>query len=403
MGAIRAVETEPFGTIGVGRVFEWYRDGLITADDEIALLHGSEEFDFRPLSVPLVNIRASLYQAVARGWIDTNVSDRVLEVAQALHYPQRQIIAILRQCERFSFGTEVLREIQRALTTDYVDIKRDDARELLEVVRKRVDDPTDFSPRSSFEFVRSGGFEGLCNIERRIRHTGVDLPLQSIAEHVALHSPEFDELRASSLHRAVCLFFANLVEVRVTEHEVEMERNRFLRDRSLDTSEALDAWLLENALSQNDFRDLIREEALCSRLRSWILGISQFDRGTRYLLDELRKRGTFSDWAKRAAEETAIARNYYELSEYEPFRSQDPATLARLHRRRTGVRIIGDAAAWAEERGFESVVGLEAALRRAAVCHDVRDRIARVDALVTQATDLSFQRAAQEETHGEQG
>jgi hypothetical protein len=61
--------------------------------------------------------------------------------------------------------------------------------------------------------------------------------------------------------------------------------------------------------------------------------------------------------------------------------------LARSHGENTGVRIIGDASEWAEERGFDSVVGLEGALRRAAVCDDVRKRLASVSAILEQPVD----------------
>src|SRR5262249_22679622 len=40
MGALRAAELHPFGMVGVGRVFECYRDGVLTADDEVAVAHG---------------------------------------------------------------------------------------------------------------------------------------------------------------------------------------------------------------------------------------------------------------------------------------------------------------------------------------------------------------------------
>src|SRR5262249_15624446 len=39
MGALRAAELCSLGMIGVGRIFEAYRDGLLDADDEVALLH----------------------------------------------------------------------------------------------------------------------------------------------------------------------------------------------------------------------------------------------------------------------------------------------------------------------------------------------------------------------------
>src|SRR4051812_35252740 len=37
MGALRAAELYPLGMRGVGRIFEMYRDGVIEADDEVAV------------------------------------------------------------------------------------------------------------------------------------------------------------------------------------------------------------------------------------------------------------------------------------------------------------------------------------------------------------------------------
>jgi hypothetical protein len=379
MGALRAVETERFGTIGVGRIFEWYRDGVIIADDEVALVHGPEEMAFCPLSVPLVNIRASVERAFGLGWIDADIRDRVVEIARAIYYPQRQIDLILQRCEEVLFETSAHSGVLRALTEGYVDIKREDARELLVTIRKHIAEGRDQSSTLSFQFNSSGGFDGLCNIERRVRHAGADLPLQALAELFALHSTGFDEIRASSLHRAICLFFASLVDVEVSRQEIEVEKGRFLRSRSLNDAEALRAWLTDNDLSAEDFEAFIHEEALCSRLRKWVLGISQFDRGAKQLFDEMRRRGIYESWKRCAAEESLIVNNYYERPEYASVRSQDPAALAQEHSCKTGVRITGDAGEWAEEHGFDSVDGLAAALRRASVANDVKDRIATIE------------------------
>ena len=46
MGALRAAELHPFGMVGIGQVYEWYRDGTIDADDEVAVAHGPAEFAF---------------------------------------------------------------------------------------------------------------------------------------------------------------------------------------------------------------------------------------------------------------------------------------------------------------------------------------------------------------------
>ena len=50
MGALRAVETERFGTVGVGAVFAMFRDGVLDGDDEVALVYDPETY--RKLSEP---------------------------------------------------------------------------------------------------------------------------------------------------------------------------------------------------------------------------------------------------------------------------------------------------------------------------------------------------------------
>lgn len=37
---LRAAELHSFGMEGVGRILESYRDGILTDDDEVALVHG---------------------------------------------------------------------------------------------------------------------------------------------------------------------------------------------------------------------------------------------------------------------------------------------------------------------------------------------------------------------------
>ena len=48
MGALRAAELAPFGMVGVGAIFEAYRDGILEDDDEVAVAHGPAE----PATVP---------------------------------------------------------------------------------------------------------------------------------------------------------------------------------------------------------------------------------------------------------------------------------------------------------------------------------------------------------------
>ena len=73
IGALRAAELHFFGMKGVGRIFEAYRQGILSDDDEVAVLHGPEELDYPAVTEAMVNIRATLDSAVAEacstaGW-----------------------------------------------------------------------------------------------------------------------------------------------------------------------------------------------------------------------------------------------------------------------------------------------------------------------------------------------
>ena len=75
MGALRAAELYGFGMQGVGRIFEAYRDGVITADDEVAIVHGPLDLGYPSNTDPLFNNRATLARAVEQGLICDDVND----------------------------------------------------------------------------------------------------------------------------------------------------------------------------------------------------------------------------------------------------------------------------------------------------------------------------------------
>jgi hypothetical protein len=377
MGALRAVETERYGTIGIGRIFRWYRDGIITGDDEVALLHGDEDTNFRQVSIPLVNIRASVARAVSKGRLDSAFADRLLDIARALYYPERLVPSIVQRCRESDFPAEQVRAAERALTVDYVDLKRADAREMLTAMRRVLDGSAPRPAPVPFVFTRSSVFETLYNLDRRVRVDETQVALQEIGEHVALHCIEFKSIRRAALNRDVVVFLGLLLGIRVAEEEAEAERAEFLAERALHSPEDLGEWLRSNSLSESDLREYLAQEALCTRLRRWILTARSFDRGCHALLNELRIRGLFPEWAKAAAEEATIVAAYRGQPEYRDVDEDPPDRLAQRHAAYTGVRITGDARIWAEDAGFDGVAGLAEALRRSAIYNDVSARIAR--------------------------
>ncbi|RQX01878.1 TfuA-like protein [Micromonospora inaquosa] len=129
MGALRAAELWPFGMRGVGEVFQLYRDGVVTGDDEVAVVHGPAEEGHRSLSVPLVNIRVALRRAVAAGVLSDAEAVLLLNIGRDLPFRRRSYRALER-----SAPPEAATVVDRFLTwhrQNPCDTKGADARMLL--------------------------------------------------------------------------------------------------------------------------------------------------------------------------------------------------------------------------------------------------------------------------------
>jgi hypothetical protein len=266
--------------------------------------------------------------------------------------------------------------VERALTVDHVDVKRADAREMLTLMREVQDGSVPMPPRVQFDFSRSSVFEALYNLDRRVKVGDTQVPLQSIREHAALHCPDFEQIKRAALDRSIVSYFGSLLGLQVSPEEQATLRSKFLERRGLDSPEALQHWLRTNAMSETDLSEYLAQEALCVRLRRWIVTTSGMDRGCRAVLTEARMRDAFPEWAAAAADKESIVAAYQDEPEYERMRQEDPRRLAALHFANSNVQIKGDARIWAEDAGFDDLLDLQEALIHSAIYYDVRARIA---------------------------
>src|SRR2546422_6800112 len=90
IGACRAAELHAFGMIGVGQIFELFLHGKLEDDDEVAVAHCPAEFGYRPTSVAMVNIRATLAAAVARAIIADPTRRKLVSHVKDLFSPTRR-------------------------------------------------------------------------------------------------------------------------------------------------------------------------------------------------------------------------------------------------------------------------------------------------------------------------
>lgn len=93
MGALRAAECEALGMRGCGWIFRGYRDGTLTADDEVALLFNP--WTGEAVTMPLVNFRWGLLLATAEGVVPTAAGPALLAAARAVPFAERTFERLL--------------------------------------------------------------------------------------------------------------------------------------------------------------------------------------------------------------------------------------------------------------------------------------------------------------------
>ena len=132
MGALRASELDRYGMIGVGKIYQWYRNEILNSDDEVALSFDSEEFI--PISEPLVNIRETIKKATNENIISPEESEILFKSAKSLYFPERRWDKIIKNSEKI-LGNK-LSNFSLFVKNNRVDIKKEDAILLL----KKIDE-----------------------------------------------------------------------------------------------------------------------------------------------------------------------------------------------------------------------------------------------------------------------
>ena len=98
MGALRASELDRSGMIGVGWVYEYFRGCAVRRDADVALVYSP--FDFKPMTVPMVDLEYWMEQASAAGLIRNKERALLLKLARSIFFADRtpdQLMGALRR------------------------------------------------------------------------------------------------------------------------------------------------------------------------------------------------------------------------------------------------------------------------------------------------------------------
>ena len=133
MGALRSAELDNVGMIGIGTVYQKYRDGIIESDDDVAIVFNPLTHEL--LSEALVSMNHNFQMAEKEGILTLNDVKTLYQTAKNIYYPQRTYPRVLKDSK---LGEDKKKNLEDFLNSKGTDIKADDARKVLKYIKNLV-------------------------------------------------------------------------------------------------------------------------------------------------------------------------------------------------------------------------------------------------------------------------
>lgn len=133
MGALRSAELEDMGMIGVGTVFQAYKEGTVESDDDVAVVF--EPSSHEQLSEALVSMKYNFDKAVQKGIISYEDLEKLYKAAKSIYYPKRTYNSVFQNSH---LGDEKITRLKRFLDDEGLDIKKQDAKEVINYIKNLI-------------------------------------------------------------------------------------------------------------------------------------------------------------------------------------------------------------------------------------------------------------------------
>src|ERR671914_531820 len=139
LGALRAVELEKFGMVGIGKIFQLYKTGKVDADDEVAVTF-TPEGDYRLQSEAMIDIRYNLYLAHKKGVINEKAKSVLVRLAKEIYFPHRKYTYILEEAmNRYPMFESEINSFGSYIRSNRKSLKEMDAIRLVKYLKGRYD------------------------------------------------------------------------------------------------------------------------------------------------------------------------------------------------------------------------------------------------------------------------
>lgn len=132
IGALRAVELERYGMIGIGKIFRLYKYRVLEDDDEVAVTFS--EHDYTLHSEAMIDVRYTLYHACKESIISKESKKRLVRIAKSIYFPYRSYDNIIEKA-RGLVSDEELNALQNYVRVKRRSLKEEDSIRLLNYLK----------------------------------------------------------------------------------------------------------------------------------------------------------------------------------------------------------------------------------------------------------------------------
>jgi hypothetical protein len=295
MGALRAAELHAFGMRGVGRVFEDFAAGALTADDEVAVVHGPAETGYAALSEALVNVRATVAAARAAGVLNDAGARAIVDAARTTFYPRRTYASVVARARADGLDASSAERFVRFAESEPVDQKRIDAVALLRLLS--ASDEIAAARPGAFAFERTMYWEMARREAARDGLAG-GTGDAAVLEEARLTGECDQRTILAALARRMLNDEAERGEALPSRAAVGETLARLRRRHGLENGARASAWFAEQHLSGEALARVLVQEALCGQR-------SRGPEAAEALVSELKASGRYAELRARAERKAA--------------------------------------------------------------------------------------------------
>ena len=294
MGALRAAELHPFGMLGIGSVFEYYRDNFISGDDEVAVLH-EPSAPFKNLTIPVINLRIFIEKEQDRPGFPFSRDEAALILDALVGMPfTRRTYEALESALQGHLTESRLHQVMASIRQDVPDYKRRDAMQALELLSSGME--LNSSASEAAGVAPGYALDALLSAELHYAGGFPDVPPGMLWAAEAFTNEEFPSRLADAVYRNAAIHFAESQGLEATDANLALVTKDLMARYDCADAGALRAVL---GLDRSSFDAFLRDEALLYALRYAHVYQNFLDGSIKAYCDALRANGSYAASADR--------------------------------------------------------------------------------------------------------